>query len=237
MNFYSAIAAHYDAIFPFNPKQLSFIKTHAPSSEHKRLIEVGSARGVLTHACAKEGYQVRGLELDETMVAMAQIQYSDIPFYASNMLDLKYLFSMHSCDVMVCFGNTLVHLSRTESMLRFLKAAFITLEEKGKLLIQFINYDRIIDQNINALPTISNEDITFVRDYELVSDTRLLFNASLTVHADKKTTQNTQALYPLRKSAFEDLAQEAGFKCKAFGGFDGRTWSEDAMQSIFVCTK
>lgn len=237
MHFYSAIAAHYDAIFPYNAQQLSFIASQAPLLHYPRLIEIGSARGVLTHACAQEGYQATGLELDHSMVALAQIHYPEVPFYAANMLDLEQQFSNNSCDTLVCFGNTLVHLSSTDEMFAFLKAAYKVLAENGKIMVQLINYDRIINQNIKALPTIKNDDITFVRDYELISDTKLLFKATLTVHADRMSTQNVQALYPLRKVTFETLAQEAGFRCQAFSSFKGEEWADDSMQSIFVCSK
>ncbi|MDA3853060.1 MAG: class I SAM-dependent methyltransferase [Bacteroidales bacterium] len=237
MNFYSAIAAHYDAIFPYNANQLSFITSQTPIVTSPRLIEIGSGRGVLAQACAQEGYQVKGLELENTMVAIAQLQYPDVTFHCANMLDLESTFSTSSCDAMVCFGNTLVHLSATDEILVFLKAAYKTLDENGKLMVQFINYDRIIDQNIKALPNIKNDAVTLVRDYELKSDTQLLFKATLTVHADRMSTQNVQALYPLRRAAFESLAEEAGFTCQAFGNFKGDKWTADSMQSIFVCTK
>lgn len=237
MNFYSAIAGHYDAIFPYNAQQLSYIKTQTPLSNHPRLIEIGAARGVLTQACAQEGYQVKGLELDHTMVAIAQIQHPEITFHCANMLNLESLFPIQSCNTMVCFGNTLVHLNNANEILVFLKAAYKTLDENGKLLVQFINYDRIIDQNIKALPTIKNDDITFVRDYELISETQLLFKATLTVHADRMSTQNVQTLYPLRRAAFEALAEKAGFSTQAFGSFKGDEWTANSMQSIFACRK
>ena len=237
MNFYSTIAAHYDAIFPFNDQQLKFIVAHVPVKATTRLIEIGSGRGVLTNACAQKGYQVTGLELDSSMVALSQIQYPQVTFHCENMLNIKRLFRTKSTDAMVCFGNTIVHLPTTDEMLIFLKAAYETLSENGKLLLQFINYDRIIDQNIKALPTVKTDDISFVRDYELVSNTKLLFKSTLTVHADRTSTQGIQALFPLRRDTFESLAQEAGFTCKAYSNFKSEDWSEDGMQSIFVCRK
>lgn len=237
MNFYSTIAAHYEDIFPYNASQLHFISTQAPKNKHPKLIEIGAARGVLTQACSQEGYLAKGLELDNTMVAMAQINYSKTPFYSANMLDIEKLFPINSCDVMVCFGNTLVHLSSTDQISSFLTSAYKTLNQGGKLLIQFINYDRIIDQEIKALPTISNEDITFVRDYELVSDTQLHFKGTLTVHADRMSTQNTQTLFPLRRKTFETLAKDVGFTTQAFSNFKSEPWDKNLMQSIFSCTK
>lgn len=237
MNFYSSIAEHYDAIFPFNKQQLSFISSHSPVEKSSQLIEVGSGRGVLTNACAEAGYQVRGLELDATMVTLAQIQYPKVSFHCENMLNLERTFTPGSCDTMVCFGNTIVHLPSTEDMLTFLKAAYKTLSSNGTLLLQFINYDRILDNNIKALPTITTDKVSFVRDYELISETKLNFRATLTVHADRMSSQSLQALYPLRRERFEALAQEAGFSCEAYSNFKSEAWAADGMQSIFVCKK
>ncbi len=235
MQFYTAIAEHYESIFPFNAQQLIFIEHNAPSSTHTKLIEIGSARGSLTSACANAGYQVQGLELDNNMVKLAQVAYPSIPFFAENMLEMDQVFAKNTANVMVCFGNTLVHLTHLEQMQTFLNKAYKILRRNGKLLIQFINYDRIIEQSIKALPTIENKDITFVRDYQLISDSQLDFTVTLTIHQSGEKIQNTQQLYPLRKVDFEQMAQKAGFKTEAFTSFKGEAWHLNGMQSIFVC--
>lgn len=237
MQFYSAIAHHYHEIFPFNPQQLHFIEHNAPAKVFSKLIEIGSARGSLTNACAAVGYNVSGLELDEQMVQLAKEEYPSIPFYAENMLLIDKVFNENSADVMLCFGNTLVHLNDLEQMQVFLNKALKLLKANGKLLLQFINYDRIIDQKIKALPTIENPSLTFVRDYKLISDTVLDFNATLTLNESGESIKNTQSLYPLRKAIFEKMAMQAGFTIKAFSSFRGEPWSENGMQSIFVCER
>ena len=237
MTFYTAIASNYNKIFPYNANQLEFIRYHAPKQNYPNLLEIGSATGTLTKACHDDGYHTVGLELDDAMCQIALNFFPEIKFLRENMLNIDRHFEADQQPLMVCFGNTLVHLDSTDSMHVFLEKAYNILALGGKILLQFINYDRIIDQNIQALPTLSNDDLTFVRDYSLVDVTKLKFTATLTLHAYRQSIQNSQFLYPLRKADFEALAQNAGFSTQAYGSFKSEPWSENSLQSIFVCTK
>jgi len=237
MSFYSAIATYYHHIFPFNPQQLAFVQHHAPCASAPVLIEIGAARGSLTAACAKAGYQVTGLELDPLMVQLARKEHPSLLFHEADMLEMDAFFMPHSADTMLCFGNTLVHLQDLDQMQGFLNKAFNTLKPEGQLLVQFINYDRIIDQQIKALPSLSNEDISFERRYELISLSAIAFTACLTIKASGQNIENTQRLYPLRKADFEKVAHQAGFETRAYSSFKNEAWSPAGMQSVFVCTK
>jgi len=95
------------------------------------------------------------------------------------------------------------------------------LKKNGKLLFQIINYDRIIDQAINFLPTIENETIKFERLYTYHDNTQKVdFETLLTVKESGQCISNTIPLLALRKARVEQLLQEAGFvDIKFFGNF------------------
>lgn len=237
MSFYSSIAENYAAIFPFNPVQFTFITQNVKKSELKQMLEIGSATGILTAACNAEAYPIQGLELDPEMVKIAQNQHPAVVFRQGNMLDLDRIYGQLTFDAMVCFGNTIVHLKDLAEIELFLAKAYKQLAAGGKLLIQFINYDRIIDHAIRALPSIENAHITFERRYDLIDHKALDFKATLTIHSTQEVISNTQRLLPLRRADFESIAWRQGFKTSVYGSFAMEPWSQDTMQSIFVCKK
>lgn len=237
MSFYSSIAENYAHIFPYNPAQFTFISQNINALPPKRILEIGSATGILTAACYKNGLCIEGLELDAEMVKIARKEHPEITFKEGNMLNIVQLYDEAYFNTLICFGNTLVHLQNLDEIAHFLTKAYKILQDNGILMIQFINYDRILNQKIKALPTIENEHLTFERHYELISDTSINFNTKLHIHKPGTLINNTQRLFPLRRMDFEHLAKKTGFTTTIFGSFMGNEWNEESMQSIFVCKK
>jgi hypothetical protein len=67
---------------------------------------------------------------------------------------------------MYCIGNVLPHLEGPKAILEALKRVAAGLRPQGKRLLQIINYDRILDQRIPGLPTITAEGgYEFRREY------------------------------------------------------------------------
>ncbi len=236
MSFYSSIAKYYDHIFPFNKAQLRFITENTTHHASSTLLEIGAATGLLTAACSDAGYKIQGLELDKDMVNIAQRHYPELVFRCGNMLNLDTLYQQ-KFTILICFGNTLVHLPSEREITHFLNKAAQSLEKEGRLMIQFINYDRVLNKHINALPPIDNNIISFKRNYHNVSDTSLDFDTELKIHKTGEILTNTQRLYPLRKKRFEQLALDAGFTTQVFGSFTEDPWTLESLQSLFICAK
>ena len=240
MSFYSSIAKFYNYIFPLNSAQVNFVKSHTPMFKHKNLLEIGSATGNLTLALKQEGYSAFGLELDERMndIAKSKLQVNTSMFTCANMLNIDNVYIENTFNSIVCFGNTLVHLQSGAEVKEFIEKSYSLLNDGGKLLIQIINYDRVIDNSVDSLPTIENEKVKFVRNYLLKSEYELLFNTSLTIKEDNKTITNSQKLMPIRRETINKIISSAGFNTiESFGAFDGSDWSNESMNTIVVCTK
>ena len=125
----------------------------------------------------------------------------------------KTFFGQNTFDAVICFGNTLVHLDGPESILDFFIQSRKILRNNGKLLLQTINYDRIIEQEIKGLPTIENDKIMFVRNYRLHTDQKTIdFETILTVKDSGQQIINAIRLYPLRNVELINLLMQAGFK-------------------------
>lgn len=228
--FYNTIKEQYDYIFPLNQKQVEFVKNEFPDRDSK-LIEIGCANGKLTNAL--KGFNIRGIDLEQSFIDIAKQRYEGIQFDALNMLDVNTLNKKF--DGIICFGNTLVHLMPNE-IAEFINKCYSSLNNGGKLLIQILNYDNILDNKINKLPLIDNEHIKFERSYEF--DDRLKFVTELTVKKQNERIDNAIYLTPIRKEKLKNILVAAGFRdVKFYGSFAKTSLKEDSLPLVLSCAR
>lgn len=232
---YQSIASVYDYIFPQNMGQLKFIEGVKPIDKKEEVLEIGCATGNLTELLASKSDHVMGLDLDSGLLDVAHYKYPNMNFVHENMLHLENLNK--SFDRIVCFGNTLVHLPNRQDVRLFFKKVYHQLKDDGYLLVQIINYDRIVDQNIGHLPTIENDHITFVRDYDIKSD-HVLFQTKLLIKESQTLLSNEIPLLTLRKEEIQTYLEAVGFKdIKFYGNLKGDPLSNQDIPLLFSCKK
>lgn len=236
-SFYSSIADHYDFIFPFNAQQVNFIKQHVSNTAVKKVLEVGCGTGNLTFGLASEFSEVIGIDLDEEMLnrAITKNSFEHVSFKAMDMLTIGNEFKEGSLDSIACFGNTLVHLNSLQQINSFFAMAKKVLTNDGSLMLQIINYDRILDQNIRSLPTIENEDIRFIRNYSYnKEDYEISFDTELLIKHSGKVIMNSQTLLPIRKKEIWDLLKKYFKEISFYSNFKADKYSRDAVPLIIM---
>lgn len=243
--FYSSISKLYDYVFPYNPKQLAFIKDISKNRRVQSILDIGCGTGNLALALAQEGYAVSALDADPEMIALAEEKmkkrgFSQYPeFHVLDMMKLTRIFSPASFDMISCFGNTLPHLLTYERVETFLDAAAGIIKKEGHLAIQLLNYDYIVESGITELPLKDNENIRFERYYEYPEDTEQLhFITRLTDKQTNQVIENQIPLLPVRKNELKTRLEKAGFTNISFyGGFDKSTLSAENIPLVVDCAK
>lgn len=240
--FYTSIAPYYQHIFPFNPAQIEFLQRVLPYNG-ARVLDVGCATGELALALTHFGFPTWAFDYDGQMVLMAQRSKSeDDMFPVFEQLDMRQIgehFPESYFDTVICFGNTLVHLLSEDDIRKFIDSAFNILASEGKLTIQILNYDYILDQQIKTLPLIENEEVCFDRNYEFKTDSDLIdFNTKLTVKSTGQEIKNTTQLLPIRKTELQDYLQKAGFtQIEFFGNFKADPLTKTSLPLIVTAFK
>lgn len=222
MSFYQSIADYYEEIFPLNRAQPEFIQMAFGSSEKLSLLDVGCGTGSLSIELDKIFKAVTAIDLDKAMLKKAiKKDPGKINWKVMDMLKIENEFGKNAFNAVVCFGNTLVHLSDSDQILDFLKQTRSVLKSNGKFLFQIINYDRIIDRYIDGLPTIENQFIRFTRKYDFHHSTNSLdFRTTMLIKETGKEISNIIKLYPIRRSEIDELLERAGFSSwQYFGNF------------------
>lgn len=253
MKFYTSIADLYDEIFPYKPQQKEFVKSFEIKKYETSLLDVGCGTGSLTLNLADVYKTVIGIDPDKEMLERANIKalkfkfdhHSELEnlghwvFMQKGMLDLTTEYAPVSFDTIICFGNTLVHLSTREDVKEFLKQTYEVLKPDGYLMIQIINYDRILDQELNSLPSLESDNMKFDRVYNYESNPEFVnFETTLTVKESGDVIENSIPLLAIRPQELRGMIAEAGFgDVLEFGNFKKGEFSQDSQPFILVAQK
>ena len=207
------------------------------------MLDVGCATGELAFALTHFGFPTWAFDYDAQMIQLAQKNKSeDAMFPVFEQLDMRTIserFPEAYFDTVICFGNTLVHLQNADEIRQFIEASFQVLSPEGKLTIQILNYQYILDNRVKSLPTIDNDEIRFERNYEFKNDAELIdFNTRLTVKSTGQEIKNTTKLYAIRKEKLQDLLEKAGFTAiEFFGGFNREPLTNSSLPLVVSCLK
>ena len=237
--FYESIAKVYDYIFPKNRKQLEFVESIKKISNEEKILDIGCATGNLTEFLGEKTRNIVGIDLDKELLKEAKEKHPNLNFENMNMLKINEKFEENSFDRVVSFGNTLVHLDSREEVEEFFQKVYKTLKFNGFFIVQIINYNRIIEKNIKNLPTIDNEKVKFVRDYEYdKSIGKVDFITELTIKEANLNIKNNIKLLALTKIEIQKFLGEIGFRnIEFYGDFEGRELSDNSEALIFVAQK
>lgn len=216
--FYYEISKYYDYIFPTGDAQLNLIKEIA-GQPPKNILDIACGSGGYSKQLSDIGYNITAIDANETMIEKLKEKDSSIEAHLMNMLDIDRLNNNY--DFLFCIGNSMVHLDNQKEMLDFLNKCKERLNQGGRLLIQIVNYDRILINDVKRLPTIENTevDLVFERNYEyLPEEHKIEFKTILKV--GEASLENRVLLHPLTSNELVELLNQAGFKnIQLYGSF------------------
>lgn len=241
MDFYQKLSEYYDVIFPVNPMQVQFIRKQAGNS--LRILDIAAGTGTLAIELAKSGFSITALDLEEKMVKQIRekIQKEQVKLdaYCLDMRNLDQL-NDHPYELICCLGNSIVHLNSREEIQDTVRKMYALLENRGKVIIQTVNYDRILRQGIDQLPVIEKEGVCFIRSYEW-ADPYIQFHGNLTVEnsvGSSQTFHATTKLFPLTSTEWVTILTDCGFHhIELWGSFIPDHFGSNSPAIIVVARK
>lgn len=253
--FYSSISKYYAEIFPLNPVQLNFVKRRAGELAEKQILDIGCATGDLAFELSQSGVKVTGIDLNEDLLNQAtgrgrfrsaqfnqretEFASPNPDFQVGNMLDLKTDFEPGQFDVVLCFGNTLVHLEHQKQVQQMLEGVYLVLKPGGYFLLQILNYDYILEQQVSELPIIETENIKFIRKYRFGEDSnQIIFQTDLHIKGENQVISNETQLLPLKSAGLKKLLIHANFNSiELFSNFKMEPFGGKHLPLVLSCRK
>ncbi len=241
-HFYSSIAKYYEQIFPLDYKKVNFIEFQFEELSGKSLLDAGCSTGEVANELAEKGNKVIGIDLNSEMIDIAKNRFpsSNLQFQEASMINLDEDFPEVFFDGIYCFGNTLVHLNSLAEIGFFFASARRHLNVGGKLMVQILNYDYILENEITDLPLIDTDKIGFIRKYDLPTrdGEKLIFNTELIIKSSRDSHFHASYLLPVRKSEIEILLEINGFgRVKFYSNFEKRPYGGNHLPLVFVAEK
>ncbi|MGL6173889.1 MAG: class I SAM-dependent methyltransferase [Cellulosilyticaceae bacterium] len=242
MKFYQELSKYYDQIFPMRKEQLEFLK-EIIGSNPSSVIDIACGNGVYAIELAKIGHKVLGIDLSLGMIQKAYEQAKEekinLELRACSMLEVDEVVS-EPYEMGFCIGNSLVHLRTIQEIQSFFNLLYGVLKPKGKIVIQIINYNRILEKGITELPTLTDSDskLVFNRNYRIDEKAQSIeFKTFLKV--DDQAFENSVQLIPLKKEQLVELLNLEGFDVQAvYGSFKKEIYDQnESFHCIVVAQK
>lgn len=243
MSFYKELSSAYDIIFPKDQNTVDFLINNLQAKS--KVLDLACGTGTYAIALGEKGYEVIGVDFDETMIELAKdkISNKNVHFCQANMLELNKIVKLETFNLVYCIGNSIVHLNSIETIEELALDVYNRLEDQGEFIVQIINYDRIFKNGIKQLPTIerNKEKIKFLRNYKVnEEDKKIYFDTELIINKDgiEGKYENSVPLLPITSKELLKILIKAGFsKVGIHGGFLKEEYNEDSYAVVMRAVK
>lgn len=248
-DFYSNILEYYDELFPLREESISFFKRRHEEQQTSfqvqpapftRLLGIGCATGTLENKLNSFDIDITGIDRNPDMIATAKRRIkrasSTIRFFEMSSLDIRRFLKEGSFNIISCLENTLPYITDETLLRKFFHDSRALLAPKGMLVVQTLNYDRIISERTTILPVRSSIRVRLSRVYHWGENGLIDLDTTLELGNGRKIRSNrTISIRPSNRNTLEALAVDAGFKtCSWFGDFTEEPWTADSPYSIGI---
>ncbi len=208
------------------------------------ILDAACGTGMHAVALARRGWRVASADLSPEMIARAQANAQaagvEVRFEVAGFGELHARFG-GGFDGLLCLGNSLPHILTTEALHAALTDFAACLRPGGALLIQNLNYDRILARRERWMEPQAHregeQEWLFLRFYDFDPDDLLTFNIIRLHCAGGLWDQRvfSTRLRPLRRAELTAALAEAGFPAiTLYGDMQGTPFDPDRSPNLVV---
>ncbi|MCX7920093.1 MAG: methyltransferase domain-containing protein [bacterium] len=238
---------YYDAMIDWTARltrELPFYQQLFTQYKVKTVLDCACGSGRHAVAFAKLGFEVIGADISEPMLEqarkLAKKERETVEFVYA---DFKRLTEYIPCrfDAIVCVGNSLVQLQNLKELNTTLQEMHDILNPNGILIVQILNFQRLMNQNITPMPLrtakVDGKELLFLRLYSFPPRKANLDVFTFIKQQGKwEMNRHTTELLPLTKPKLLHSLHTVGYrKLKFYGDFTFSPFNEQVSSDlIFV---
>ena len=243
MAFYTDLSDVYDALFPVSEAQRALFDRLLAEGRVLRVADAGCGSGAQLLPFAAAGSECVGFDPDPALVSRAREKLAPFPrarVAVGGFSDLSRIVT-EPVDLLLCLGNSLVHVPQEEAA-RFLLDAAGVLADGGRVLLQILNYERLLLGKVTSLPLMQAEmgAVEFRRSYVWEGDRKVRFQTMLRISegGQPRIHRNEIPLYPIYPDEMWGMLSRAGFSgIRFFGDFAGSDFSPESEALVCLAGK
>jgi glycine/sarcosine N-methyltransferase len=225
-----------------------FLRGLLAAAPDRSVVDLGCGTGEHVAFFAREGARAVGLDRSEAMIEAARDHEArgEGRFVLGDALEAaSVLADEPPFGLALCLGNMLPHLQEDEDLERFLAQVSFLLAPGGIFLLQILNYTRIREGAVRALPVNvregeGGEEIVFLRLMKPQPDGRILFfptTLTLDAESEEPVAVATTRRVPLRAWTDADLCprfEAAGMAFTLYGTMQGAPYDAQTSNDLVL---
>lgn len=141
-------------------------------------VDAGCGSGLHSILLAEEGVETIGIDLSARMISSArkhaEERGANVTFYQADFSQAADVVD-EPADVLLCLGNSVPHILDSDEMERVLRAFRKSVRDGGTVLIQLLNYDRVLEHKDRIVGIHKVDDVEYIRFYDFM-DNLVRFN-------------------------------------------------------------
>jgi SAM-dependent methyltransferase len=245
--FYDGLAKGYDAMTSFFERTaradrvLEGLLAAYPLTA-RRAVDVGCGTGAYTLALARVGLEVVGVDPSAEMIRQAEANASrykadKVRFVQGTLADLPEVVPS-PLDMVLCMGNTLPHILSDEELKEGLVAARSALSGEGILVLQLLNYERILAEQERIVSIDTEGGESFVRFYDFLPDGLVRFNLLRFAQVGDAHFLSGVLLRPYVLAQLDQALHEAGFsRVDAYGSLGLTPYAPAQSETLMLVAR
>ena len=231
---YDEFSADYDRFVDWEGRlaaEMPFIEQVLRRVGARRVLDAACGTGMHAVGLARRGYEVVGADLSEGMVERARANAAAagvaVRFEVAGFGELTERLGVlkekqgngeaRFFDAVLCLGNSLPHVLAPEALHTALADFAACLRPGGVLLIQNLNYDRVLARQERWMDPQArregDQEWLFLRFYDFDPDGLLTFNVVRLLRSGDRWEQQVMStrIWPLRQAELAGALRMAGF--------------------------
>ena len=239
--FYDTLAGDYNEMIRFSQRletEIKVLQRWQKIYRFKSVLDAGCGSGLHSLAFSALGLSVTGVDLSENMIHKAQenagkLVENRVSFIQSSFKEIPKRVNK-TVDAVFCLGNSLAHCVTREELIAALKAFHRVCNEGGLIVVQLLNYNKILNEKERIVAINYNLNKEYIRFYDFI-DPLLNFNI-LKIDRDEGThALQTTTLFPY---TLVDIVRELEFcGCrieKKYGSLNFEEFDENKSANLII---